>query len=279
MQPVRAFAVASLTPVALLVLAALFGGAWIWAALLYMTLFAFGIDQLVARVDPPADPLRDLPTADALSATLAVAHFGLLLLVIDALTTGALDIGKWLGLYVAAALFFGQVSNSNAHELIHRGDWRLFNLGKWVYISLLFGHHTSAPYQGAPPLRGFGGRSQHRAPRRKLLGLPAARLEGQLRQGLRDGARGYPPARQGRRDALCDLRVRRGGAARAVGWLFGIAGSLCTSPSPPMRRRSFCCRTTCSTTASPARATPIPASWSRSAPSTAGTAASGSPRI
>ena len=40
--------------------------------------------------------------------------------------------------------FFGQVSNSNAHELIHRADKRLFNLGKWVYISMLFGHRTSA---------------------------------------------------------------------------------------------------------------------------------------
>lgn len=38
----------------------------------------------------------------------------------------------------------GQVSNANAHELIHRSDRWLFGLGKWVYVSLLFGHHTSA---------------------------------------------------------------------------------------------------------------------------------------
>lgn len=38
----------------------------------------------------------------------------------------------------------GQVSNSNAHELIHRSNRRLFSLRKWVYISMLYGHHTSA---------------------------------------------------------------------------------------------------------------------------------------
>jgi alkane 1-monooxygenase len=144
MHPVRAFAAASLTPVALIALAALFGGGWIWAALVYMTLFAFSLDQLVARIDPPADPTRDLPEADWLSASLAVAHFGLLALVIGALATGGLPLARWIALYIAAALFFGQVSNSNAHELIHRGNRWLFNLGKWVYISLLFGHHTSA---------------------------------------------------------------------------------------------------------------------------------------
>ncbi|GKY87252.1 alkane 1-monooxygenase [Sinisalibacter aestuarii] len=144
MHPVRAFAAASLTPVALIALAALFGGGWIWAALVYMTLFAFAMDQLIARIDPPADPMRELPEADWLSATLALAHFVLLVLVIRALATGGLPLARWLALYVAAALFFGQVSNSNAHELIHRTSRRLFTLGKWVYISLLFGHHTSA---------------------------------------------------------------------------------------------------------------------------------------
>lgn len=144
MHPVRAFAVASLAPVALLALAATLNGAWIWAALLYMTLFSFAMDQLVARIDPPADPTRELPSADWLSATLALSHFVLLALVIGALATGGLGFWPAAGLYVAASLFFGQVSNSNAHELIHRGDRLLFNLGKWVYISLLFGHHTSA---------------------------------------------------------------------------------------------------------------------------------------
>jgi len=144
MHPVSAFALASLTPIGLIALAALLGGVWIWVALTYMTLFAFTMDQLIARIDPPADTDTDLPAADALSASLALAHFGLLALVIWALASGDLTPARWIGLYIAAALFFGQVSNSNAHELIHRGNRLLFNLGKWVYISLLFGHHTSA---------------------------------------------------------------------------------------------------------------------------------------
>lgn len=144
MHPVRAFAVASLAPVALIALAALAGGAWVWPALIYMTVFSFAMDRIVARIDAPADPTRELPSADALSVALALSHFVLLALVIRALAAGGLGPWHWLGLYVAASLFFGQVSNSNAHELIHRTDKRLFNLGKWVYISLLFGHHTSA---------------------------------------------------------------------------------------------------------------------------------------
>ncbi len=144
MHPVRAFALASLAPVALLAAAALIHGPWIWAALIYMTAFSFTMDQLIARIDPPADPTRDLPSADWLSATLALSHFVLLALTIRALATGGLGFWHGFGLYVAASLFFGQVSNSNAHELIHRRNRLLFTLGKWVYISLLFGHHTSA---------------------------------------------------------------------------------------------------------------------------------------
>ncbi|OIP82629.1 MAG: alkane 1-monooxygenase [Rhodobacterales bacterium CG2_30_65_12] len=144
MHPVRAFAATALAPVALIALAALVGGGWIWAALSYMTLLAFSLDRLITRIDPPADPERPLPSADALSVVLGLAHFVLLALTIRALATGGLGAGPWLALYVAAALFFGQVSNSNAHELIHRPNKRLFNLGKWVFISLLFGHHTSA---------------------------------------------------------------------------------------------------------------------------------------
>ena len=144
MHPVRAFAAASLAPVALLMLATLWGGVWIWLALAYMTLFAFTADQIIARIDSAADPMRALPSADALSGILALAHFALLALAIRALASGGLGLGEWLALYVAASLFFGQVSNSNAHELIHRTNRALFTLGKWVYIILLFGHHTSA---------------------------------------------------------------------------------------------------------------------------------------
>ena len=49
-----------------------------------------------------------------------------------------------MALFLSGGLFLGQVSNSNAHELIHRGKRHLSHLGRWVYISLLFGHHSSA---------------------------------------------------------------------------------------------------------------------------------------
>ena len=88
---------------------------------------------------------REFPATDTLSTTLAVSHFLLLVLVVWAISSNAaLGFFSTLGLFIASGLFFGQVSNSNAHELIHRTDKQLFNLGKWVYISLLFGHHTSA---------------------------------------------------------------------------------------------------------------------------------------
>ena len=76
---------------------------------------------------------------------LAGAHFVLLGLGIWAVSGGTgIGWGARLACFLAFGLFFGQVSNSNAHELIHRADKRLFRLGMWVYISLLFGHHTSA---------------------------------------------------------------------------------------------------------------------------------------
>ena len=48
------------------------------------------------------------------------------------------------GLVLALGLHFGHISNTAAHELIHAPDRKSFKLGKWVYISLLIGHHTTA---------------------------------------------------------------------------------------------------------------------------------------
>ena len=141
MMPVRRFAIVALTPAALIALGATAGGGWIWAALGYMTVFAWALDKLGAG---PAAPAPDTAGADGLSVVLALVHFLLLGHVVRALAAGGECGAGWVGLYLAAGLFFGQVSNANAHELIHRTDRRLFDLGKWVYISLLFGHHTSA---------------------------------------------------------------------------------------------------------------------------------------
>ncbi len=136
-----AFSMASLAPVPLLGAAALAGGVWVWAALVYMTLLAFALDELIAASGPKGGV--EFPAHNTLSVVLALAHFVLLALCIHALT-GPMPALQKLGLFLGAGLFMGQVSNSNAHELIHRQSRVLRRLGTWVYISLLFGHHTSA---------------------------------------------------------------------------------------------------------------------------------------
>jgi len=162
MYSVRAFAVVALAPAGLIGLAAIFGGGWIWAAFIYMTLGVWSLDR-IAGTDNDTEDATDTgtdtdggaaagpavaeapgPAADRLSVALALSHFALLALTVGALARGGQGLAPWLALFWTAGMFFGQVSNSNAHELIHRSDRRLFALGKWVYISLLFGHHTSA---------------------------------------------------------------------------------------------------------------------------------------
>ncbi len=137
------FSAATLVPLPLIALAAIRGGVWGLLALAFMTAMTAALDELVRRITP-ALPDVEFPAADRLSVAIALGHFGLLALCIGALSgdgIGALD--KAL-VFVAAGLWFGQVSNSNAHELIHRGARPLRRLGVAVYASLLFGHHASA---------------------------------------------------------------------------------------------------------------------------------------
>jgi alkane 1-monooxygenase len=142
-RPMLLFAFVTLIPVPLIAGAALWGGPVVLVAVLYLTLFTATLDEAVSRVTPPA-PDSEFPVATVLSVTLALAHFVLLLLVVRGLSGDVLILPEKAGLFVAAGLFMGQVSNSNAHELIHRGGRGLHRLGMWVYISLLFGHHASA---------------------------------------------------------------------------------------------------------------------------------------
>ncbi|MDE9451314.1 alkane 1-monooxygenase [Aliiroseovarius sp. Z3] len=144
-HPLKVFAITSLTPVALIALAAFFGGWFAAAALTYMTLFAYALDAIIARVAPALDEDETADDADLLSALLAICHFGLLGLVVYSLGGGMQhSLAATTCTFLAAGLFFGQVSNANAHELIHRSNRFLRALGRWVYISLLFGHHASA---------------------------------------------------------------------------------------------------------------------------------------
>lgn len=141
--PMILFGAATLVPVGLIAAAAIYGGVWIWVTLVYLTLMTAGLDEAVQHVTPPTKD-SEFPVANALSIVLALAHFVLLALVLNALVFAPFAVFSKVGLFIGAGFFFGQVSNSNAHELIHRGGRGLHRLGKWVYISLLFGHHTSA---------------------------------------------------------------------------------------------------------------------------------------
>lgn len=156
-DPCMRFALATLSPVPALVLAAVFGGIFSVIALIWIGGAGFLVDEMIARraalrgqsaAGPAACAASDQATlrrADLLSVGLAGLHFALLAVALSALSgaTG-LDFFSWVMTFLGFGLWFGQVSNSNAHELIHRSDRRLHGLGMWVFISLLFGHHASA---------------------------------------------------------------------------------------------------------------------------------------
>lgn len=143
-SPLPIFVTVTLMAPALIAAGAVFGGLWALAGLVWMTALTASLDELVTATLPTTQG-DEFPAADALSVALALSHFAVWILVIASL-------GDWSGLvtweklaiFTSAGLFMGQVSNSNAHELIHRKGRALRRLGMWVYISLLFGHHTSA---------------------------------------------------------------------------------------------------------------------------------------
>ncbi len=139
------FAIVTLLPVPLLVIGGFAGGVWIAAALVYLTALAMALDRIVTLAAAPVDPGAEFAAADILSAVLAVTHFALMVLAVAAVS-GVTGLVWWERVlaFFAFGLFFGQVSNSNAHELIHRARPWLRRLGIWVFITHLFGHHASA---------------------------------------------------------------------------------------------------------------------------------------
>ena len=144
-HPVLPFALASLPPVLFLTIGTFNGGLWLWAAALYTSFFAFGLDEALAMASRDGAPGSTERAANRLSVVLALAHLALIPLGV-ATVSGATGLGmlEQVLAFFGFGLFFGQVSNSNAHELIHRSQKALFGLGKWVYISMLYGHHTTA---------------------------------------------------------------------------------------------------------------------------------------
>ncbi len=139
------FCVATVLPVVLLALAGLTGGAWCAAALLYLTCFVYLMDQLKFGAVAKRGAGGEFPVGEELAIFLGLAHLGLMLVAVFAIG-GDSGLGAWerLACFIAFGLFFGQVSNANAHELVHKQAPWPRRLGKAVYISLLFGHHASA---------------------------------------------------------------------------------------------------------------------------------------
>ena len=131
------FGIATFFPAVLLIAGSMWGGVWVIGAILAITVVVFALDKIT----------REATVSDrhghGLSVALGVVHFGLLGIAAIAMN-GQLPVLDKVLLVIGFGLYFGQISNSNAHELIHRSDRWAFRLGAAIYASLLFGHHTSA---------------------------------------------------------------------------------------------------------------------------------------
>lgn len=139
------FAIASLTPAVLLIRACLAGGVWPLMALISITGFVLGMDRLAQVILPVREDDTAARQGRALSLALAVAHFVVLPLGVWTIAqAGHLGGGQKAMIALALGLFLGQVSNPNAHELIHSPSRWPRRLGVAIYISMLFGHHASA---------------------------------------------------------------------------------------------------------------------------------------
>ncbi len=133
------YATASLTPSVLLALGCLFGGTFPLLGVLSITVFVFFMDKLGRALPETTD------TGRTLSLILAATHFPLLALGVWALgNNDALSLLDKVLIFTGLGLNFGQISNSNAHELIHASARIPRRLGTAIYISLLHGHHVSA---------------------------------------------------------------------------------------------------------------------------------------
>ncbi len=131
------FTFASLTPLGLIVIAALTGGVWGWMSLAGITLGVFCLDHFSRYKVAPSGR-----GADLLLTTVGLAHFAVLVTIFAYLPQ--LPLVEALPLALAVGLAFGQISHPAAHEMIHHKVRRMRRLGRAVYGSMLLGHHASA---------------------------------------------------------------------------------------------------------------------------------------
>ncbi len=143
--PAALFAAATAAPAVFIILAAFFGGWFALLAVASFTLLTFAMDELTRGAAPALPDAHEFPVTPRASVLLAILHAGLLLIGLWSLSGNGGN-GFFAGLltFLALGLWLGQVSNSNAHELIHSSDSRLRVTGAVIFASLLFGHHTSA---------------------------------------------------------------------------------------------------------------------------------------
>lgn len=139
------FAGVTVTAFVLVGLAGLVGGAWPWLAALYLTGFVFLMDRLMPDTITNTEPDAEFPAATPLLVTLGLAHFALLALATWAVGgPSGLAPAERVLTALASGLVFGQISHPVAHELIHKPSRLLRHLGRWMYTTLLVGHHASA---------------------------------------------------------------------------------------------------------------------------------------
>ncbi|GAA6192972.1 alkane 1-monooxygenase [Phaeobacter sp. NW0010-22] len=138
------YGLATVLPAALIALACVLQGMWCFAALLGMTLYVVLMDSAPLAPLAKRDDEQSLRLGDCLTICLGVVHFVVLGLAVWGLTQGTMGVWHVLALGSAVGLWLGQVSNPNAHELIHRSGRGYRALGVAIYVSLLFGHHVSA---------------------------------------------------------------------------------------------------------------------------------------
>ncbi|GIT90877.1 hypothetical protein JANAI62_13310 [Jannaschia pagri] len=139
MPPIFAYLAALGLSILLLLAGAVWGGVWDLASFIWMAIVVACLDHIL----PAGERAPTERQARHLTVGLAVVHFPLLAVAVWALAQGGPWL-NWLAYFAASGLFFGQIMNSNAHELIHASGKTRRALGRWTYITLLFGHQTTA---------------------------------------------------------------------------------------------------------------------------------------
>ncbi|MFN3992780.1 MAG: alkane 1-monooxygenase [Tabrizicola flagellatus] len=191
--PLAAFALAALSPLALIGLGLALGPGWLWAVFLYMAVLTVILDQLIPLTAGQAEG-DEFPAADALLIATGIGALTLLPLATWGVAgASGLTPGQRVLLFFAAGFWLGQVAHPAAHELIHRPRRALFRLGATVYAALLFGQHASAHRlvhhrhvaSRDDPNTARAGESFYRFARRAWIGSfrDGARAETALRNG------------------------------------------------------------------------------------------------